>query len=122
MTLKEFLSIWSNWNIPLVLNDDDLNTITKFDMISDFGFRTEGNKDLRDILLYRKVLSADIYDGELCVRLADHNIITWDRMCEIASKAIDGLREDGEAEAQEYLWNEVEITEPFEREFFGLEE
>lgn len=35
----------------------------------------------------------------------------WYRMDEIASKAIDGLIEDDPYEAEEYLRNEIEITE-----------
>lgn len=46
--------------------------------------------------------------------------IGWDRMSEIASKAIDGLREDDEEEAVEYLINEVELDHD-ELEYFGIE-
>lgn len=47
--------------------------------------------------------------------------IGYDRMSEIASKAIDGLREDDEETAREYLMEEVELDEA-ELEYFGLEE
>lgn len=46
--------------------------------------------------------------------------ISWDRMCEIASKSIDGLMEDDEESAKEYLQNEVELDES-EAEYFGVE-
>lgn len=47
--------------------------------------------------------------------------IGYDRMSEIASKAIDGLREDDEDEAQEYCREEIEMDEE-ELEYFGLTE
>lgn len=47
--------------------------------------------------------------------------IGYDRMSEIASKAIDGLREDDEESARDYLMEEVELDEA-ELEYFGLEE
>ena len=47
--------------------------------------------------------------------------INWHRMCEIASKAIDGLREDDEETAQEYCREVIEMDED-ELEFFGLNE
>ena len=42
------------------------------------------------------------------------------RVCEIASKAIDGLIEDDEESAYEYFAREVEIDE-HEAEYFGLD-
>lgn len=47
--------------------------------------------------------------------------IGYDRMCEIASKAIDGLKEDDEAEALEYCKNEIDMDED-ECKWFGLME
>ena len=41
------------------------------------------------------------------------------RLCEIASKAIDGLIEDDEESAYEYLANEIELDSD-EAEYFGL--
>ena len=41
------------------------------------------------------------------------------RLCEIASKAIDGLIEDDEESAYEYFANEIEI-DSHEAEYFGL--
>ena len=41
------------------------------------------------------------------------------RLCEIASKAIDGLIEDDEESAYEYFANEVEI-DSHEADYFGL--
>ena len=43
----------------------------------------------------------------------------WYRMDEIASKAIDGLIEDDPYEAEEYLRNEIEITDE-EAEYFCI--
>lgn len=45
----------------------------------------------------------------------------WYRMDEIASKAIDGLIEDDPYEAEEYLRNEIEITDE-EIEYFCIAE
>lgn len=45
--------------------------------------------------------------------------ITWHRMSEIASRAIDGLREDDEENALDYLYHEVELDEE-ECEYFGV--
>lgn len=42
------------------------------------------------------------------------------RLCEIASKAIDGLIEDDEETAYEYLAREIEI-DSHEAEYFGLD-
>lgn len=47
--------------------------------------------------------------------------IGWYRMDEIASKAIDGLIEDDPYEAEEYLKNEIEITDE-EAQYFGISE
>ena len=41
------------------------------------------------------------------------------RLCEIASKAIDGLIEDDEESAYEYFANEIEM-DSHEAEYFGL--
>ena len=41
------------------------------------------------------------------------------RLCEIASKAIDGLIEDGEDSAYEYFAREIEM-DSHEAEYFGL--
>lgn len=121
MTLKEVLNLWDDWNIPLVLNNKNLDRITKFNQISDFGF-SDTRPEEYNCLLFRKVMAFGKYDETLYIRLSDHDSFTYDRLCEIASKAIDGLREYDEEQAQEYLWNEVEIQDPFEREFFGLGE
>lgn len=43
------------------------------------------------------------------------------RLSEIASKAIDGLVEDGEEEALEYINDTLELTEE-EKEYFGVAE
>ena len=63
-----------------------------------------------------------LYDIEDLARavLFANKTIGYDRMTEIASKAIDGLREDDEDEAQEYCRNEIEMDDE-ELEFFGLE-
>lgn len=45
---------------------------------------------------------------------------TEDRLCEIASKCMDGLREDDETSALIYLRDEVELTEE-ECEYFGVD-
>lgn len=47
--------------------------------------------------------------------------IGFDRMTEIASKAIDGLREDDETEARIYCEEEIEMDSD-EMEYFGLAE
>lgn len=41
------------------------------------------------------------------------------RLCEIASKAIDGLVEDDEETAYEYFANEIEM-DSYEADYFGL--
>lgn len=45
--------------------------------------------------------------------------ITRSRLIDIASSAIDGLREDNEEEAMEYFRNTMDM-ENYEREFFGI--
>lgn len=44
---------------------------------------------------------------------------TPERLVEIASLAINGLREDDEDSAMEYFRDTMELTE-YEREFFGI--
>ena len=44
---------------------------------------------------------------------------TPERLVEIASLAIDGLRQDDEDSAMEYFRDTMELTE-YEREFFGI--
>ena len=44
---------------------------------------------------------------------------TPERLVEIASLAIDGLREDDEESAMEYFRDTMELTD-YEREFFGI--
>ena len=64
-----------------------------------------------------------LYDIEDLARavLYANKPIGYDRMTEIASKAIDGLREDDEESAQEYCREEIEMDDT-ELEFFGLNE
>ena len=64
-----------------------------------------------------------IYDIEDLARaiLYANMPIGYDRMCEIASKAIDGLRENDEDAAQEYCREEIDMDYD-ERKFFGLTE
>lgn len=118
MTVMDILHKWDDWNIPLIINDDALREIAKFDMISDFAF--ENDKEIYDHLKNRKVIAMCVYDGELCIRVSDYDTIPYERAIEIASMSIDGLREDDEQTAQEYLLKEVCIKDDFEREFFGL--
>ena len=44
---------------------------------------------------------------------------TPERLVELASLAIDGLREDDEESAMEYFRDTIELTD-YEREFFGI--
>lgn len=45
--------------------------------------------------------------------------ISWDRMCELATKAMHKLLEDDYDSAMEFFEDEAEL-EDFEREFFGV--
>lgn len=119
MTVMDILHKWDNWNIPLVINDNNLNRIVRFESIAEFGFGDVRERKY-DYLCNRSVLSLCVYDGELCIRIHTHNAIPYERAIEIASMAIDGLREDDEETAQEYLLKEVGIEDDFERKFFGL--
>jgi len=64
-----------------------------------------------------------LYDLEsLAKAILYYNMpIGYDRMTEIASKAIDGLREDDETEAQIYCEEEIEMDSD-ELEYFGFVE
>ena len=64
-----------------------------------------------------------LYDIEDLAKaiLYTEQTIGYDRMCEIASKAIDGLRENDEDEAQAYCREEIDMDYD-ERKFFGLTE
>lgn len=44
---------------------------------------------------------------------------TVERLVEIATHAIDGLREDDEESAMEYFRDTMELTD-YERQFFGI--
>ena len=58
--------------------------------------------------------------GNFCRACTNFTLkIGWDRMNEIASKAIDGLIEDDPYEAEVYCVNEIEMTEE-EQEWFGI--
>lgn len=57
----------------------------------------------------------------IIMEMPNNNGISWHRMNEIASKAIDGLIEDGEEEAKEYFRNEMELDED-EVTWFGIED
>ena len=62
MTVKELIDLFDNWNIPIVINDNNLNRIVKDQHI--FNFLEE-----RKPLLKEKVVSFGFYDGELCIRI-----------------------------------------------------
>ena len=62
MIVKELIDLFDNWNIPIVINDNNLNCISKVQRISDF---IENRKPL----LKEKVVSFGFYDGELCIRI-----------------------------------------------------
>ena len=78
---------------------------------------------VRDMLITVRELAQldfqELMNGIVADDLWKAHSISWDRMCEIASKTIDGLREDDEYEAREYLRNEVELDDD-EAEFFGV--
>ena len=60
--------------------------------------------------------------GRFCRACTNFTLtVGYDRLEEIASKAIDGLIKDDPYEAEEYLRNEIEITDE-EVEYFGITE
>lgn len=120
MTLMEVLNLWDDLNVPLKLNDVRCERIVEFDHTWEFYFKKDRQSDY-EYLINRKVIAFGMYDGELYIRLSDHETLTWDRLCELASKGIDGLRLDDEEQAQIYFEEDMEL-EPFEREFFGVDD
>ena len=61
MRFKQFMSMYDNWNETLVVNDDNLNCITKGNTVAVM----ETRKDLYD----KEVVAFGFYDGEFCVRV-----------------------------------------------------
>lgn len=64
MTVKELLSLYSNWNIPMVINDDNLQPICRKKTIQEFC--DQGGNNLISKL---KVVSFSVVDGELAIRV-----------------------------------------------------
>lgn len=62
MTVKELLDLYSNWNIPIVINDDNLQPIRREKNISDFYYNG-------GLLLKINVVSFSVIDGELAIRV-----------------------------------------------------
>ena len=62
-----------------------------------------------------------LMDFAKAITCYDKSGIGWWRMNEIASKAIDGLREDDDTEARIYCEEEIEMDSD-EMEYFGLAE
>lgn len=63
MTVKKLIDLFDNWNIPIVINDNNLNRIIRVDHIFDF---VENNK----LMFKDKVVSFGFYDGEMTIRIA----------------------------------------------------
>ena len=61
MTLKDFLDTYDNWDGIVKVNDDNLNTIAKDNIITIM----ETRKDLYD----KEVVAFGFYDGELTIRI-----------------------------------------------------
>lgn len=79
---------------------------------------------VRDMLITARELAnldfEELINGMVKADLWKAHRISYDRMSEIASKAIDGLIEDDEYEAKIYLREEVELDEE-ESEYFGVD-
>lgn len=64
---------------------------------------------------------SDLFDAvDYAKSQADEGRISYNRMSEIATKAIDGLFEDDSESAYEYCKDEIEMTEE-EMDYFGVE-
>ena len=64
MTVKELLELYSNWNIPMVINDDNLQPICRKKTIQEF-YDQSGN----NLISKLKVVSFSVIDGELAIRV-----------------------------------------------------
>lgn len=62
MTVKELLDLYSNWNIPIVINDNNLQPIRREKTINDFYYHG-------GLLLRINVVSFSVIDGELAIRV-----------------------------------------------------
>lgn len=86
-----------------------------------------GENELEQLHLYMTALSEYLHkvggfrSYNKMVRELDERTICYERMSEIASKAIDGLVEDGDVEAAIYLRDEIELDEE-EAKYFGVHE
>lgn len=70
-------------------------------------------------LIYSAVINNERIDDIVPVKESQE--MSRERLSEIASKAIDGLVEDGEEEALEYINDTLELTDE-EKEYFGVAE
>lgn len=79
----------------------------------------ERNPEEMASLIYSAVINNERIDDIMPVKESQE--MSRERLSEIASKAIDGLIEDGEEEALEYINDTLELTEE-EKEYFGVAE
>ena len=61
MKLREFLSMYDNWNGVVCINDDDLNLISRN--------KPEVVLSCHGDLYLKQVVAFGFYDNELCVRV-----------------------------------------------------
>ena len=64
MTIKELIGVFDDWNIPVVINDNNLKQLAKYYNIDVFvwnKYNGLGNAEL---------VAFGLYDGELAIRIA----------------------------------------------------
>lgn len=67
MTVKELIGVFDDWNIPVVINDNDLKKLAKYQNIAIF-VRNKYNVVGCD-KSNAEVASFGVYDGELTIRI-----------------------------------------------------
>ena len=107
MKFEELMTMYDNWNGILVVNDDNLNCITKGKTVSIL----ETRKDLYD----KEVITFGFCDGEFCVRVRLN-----ERLLEIAQKAISKLIYQNREDALRFCEDALILTKE-EAEIFGID-
>ena len=87
MKFKELMDNFEDWNITLVVNDNNLNRIA-----NDIAWKViENNPSFHN----REVVIFGFYDGEMTVRLGEETEISYERLTEIATYLKDTLKDYG---------------------------
>ena len=66
ISIRQLFDLYDDWNIPVVVNDRNLNKIERFDHVHEFVDRIKSDPKLYE---HTEVMSFGHYDGELTLRI-----------------------------------------------------